>query len=282
MPLPDDATRAEQFHLAFLHVLGTAVRPADYVLKGGVNLRYFFGSVRYSQDIDLDVIGGAGWRLEEAVDRVLIGRALTLLLHGPGLTVVDVAKPKQTDTTRRWTLGLQVAGRSVPIRTKIEFSGRRGDEPPDERFELRRVSDTVVQPYGVVPPVVQRYSAPSMVEQKVAALALRSETKARDVFDLDLLLRERARSFPTVPLLTTHVQVAIARARELTDASFEAQVLPFLDPSVVPLYTAPGAWAHLRHYVADQLDDLRQPLAVDEPGLDRPRTPRGPRLGGGS
>jgi predicted nucleotidyltransferase component of viral defense system len=45
----------EFFHIAFLAVLGTRLDSARYVLKGGANLRYFFGSQRYSEDIDLDL-----------------------------------------------------------------------------------------------------------------------------------------------------------------------------------------------------------------------------------
>ena len=44
-------------------------------------------------------------------------------------------------------------------------------------------------PYGLTSPTVQHYGETAAIEQKIAALALRSETKARDVFDLDLLLR---------------------------------------------------------------------------------------------
>lgn len=280
MDFANDAPLAEQFHLAFLQVLGTAFRPARYVLKGGANLRYFFGSLRYSQDIDLDLIGGEGWRLEEAVDTVLGGRALTLLLRGPGLVTAEISKPKQTATTRRWKVGLRPTGRSDLVRTRIEFSSRTGEGEGDPRFELARVPDAVAEPYGVVSPVVQRYAGPSMVEQKIAALALRSETKARDVFDLDLLFRERTRSFPSAPLAPTRVAMARARAEALTDADFEAQVLPFLDPAVAPIYTASGAWSHLRQFVSDQLGRLDAPPASDGPAVTSPRRASGVRRGG--
>jgi hypothetical protein len=46
----------ELFHLAFLQVLQARLDQSRYVLKGGANLRYFFDSVRYSEDIDLDLL----------------------------------------------------------------------------------------------------------------------------------------------------------------------------------------------------------------------------------
>ena len=49
----------ELFHVAFLDVLSSRLDPARYVLKGGTNLRYFFESLRYSEDIDLDMKWGA-------------------------------------------------------------------------------------------------------------------------------------------------------------------------------------------------------------------------------
>ena len=94
----------ECFHLAFLEVLRARLDPARYVLMGGANLRYFFDSVRYSENIDLDVSGVAGWMLEHKVDGVLSSQPLEFILRSSGLAVVatDVTKPKQTETTRRW------------------------------------------------------------------------------------------------------------------------------------------------------------------------------------
>jgi hypothetical protein len=51
MPELRDAQVVELFHLAFLQVLQARLDQARYVLKGGANLRYFFDSVRYSEDI---------------------------------------------------------------------------------------------------------------------------------------------------------------------------------------------------------------------------------------
>lgn len=56
MPELRDAQVVELFHLAFLQVLQARLDQARYVLKGGTNLRYFFDSVRYSEDIDLDLL----------------------------------------------------------------------------------------------------------------------------------------------------------------------------------------------------------------------------------
>ncbi len=107
-----DAQRIECFHLVFLQVFLAGGRRDRCILKGGTNLRYFFDSVRYSNDIDLDFIGHSGWGLEQAVDGVLNGPALTRTLRSTGIAIEQgsISKPKQTDTTRRWKLGLVRAG----------------------------------------------------------------------------------------------------------------------------------------------------------------------------
>ena len=54
----------ERFHLAFLQVLPQHLPPANYVVKGGANLRLWLGSVRRSEDIDFNFIGRTTWNLK--------------------------------------------------------------------------------------------------------------------------------------------------------------------------------------------------------------------------
>ncbi len=55
----------EVFHLVFLGALVRSVPLSAFTLKGGTNLRFFFGSIRYSEDVDLDVSGLAVHILRE-------------------------------------------------------------------------------------------------------------------------------------------------------------------------------------------------------------------------
>ena len=77
-----DVQIIELFHISFLASLGRRLDPARYVLKGGANLRYFFDSVRYSADIDLDLLGVPAWNLEKKVDD-LLGMGPLGLAHAP-------------------------------------------------------------------------------------------------------------------------------------------------------------------------------------------------------
>ena len=241
----------ELFHIAFLDVLSKRLDQSRYILKGGANLRYFFDSVRYSEDIDLDLNGLAPWSLAEKVDRVLDSVALVAILRTSGISIAESSKPKQTETTRRWKLGLAVKGRDDDdlVRTKIEFSGRDNEE---DRIEIEAVPQRIVAPYALRAPLVQHYLGEAMSEQKVLALSRRSQTQARDVFDLDLLLRR----YPLPPgtVEVKDLDDAAEHALALPFAAFRDQVLPFLEPEVAEGYDDPEAWASMQTFVAGELE----------------------------
>jgi|SRR5918994_29666 hypothetical protein len=244
-----DAQTVELFHVSFLAALSRRLEPSRYVLKGGVNLRYFFDSVRYSEDIDLDLLGVPGWSLEKKVDDLLAKGPLGLLLRPAGIAVAGFTKPKQTDTTQRWKIALEAPGRRNPIRTKVEFSHREGQEG----YRLEPIPARIVEPYALRAPSVQHYTGDVPAEQKVAALARRSETQARDVFDLELLLRRRL--LPAGSIDRKTLEAAAERALELPFDAFRDQVLPFLDPDVAELYDA-AAWEQMQTFVAGSLEGI--------------------------
>lgn len=241
----------ELFHVAFLDALSSRLDPARYVLKGGANLRYFFGSMRYSEDIDLDTIGLEPWRLEEKVDGVLHAGPVDALLRSQGLTVAESSKPKQTMTTQRWKVGIELPGRPELVRTRIECSNRNGEE----RYRLDAVPSRIVRPYALRSPSVQHYIDDAPAEQKVEALAGRSQTQARDVFDLDLLLRRKP--LPSGSLDEKLLAEAGDRAVQLPFAAFRDQVLPFLEPDALELYNSATAWEQLQTFVAESLEEAR-------------------------
>lgn len=226
------------------------------MLKGEANLRYFFRSDRYSNDIDFDYFSKPDWIVEETVDKVLEGRALPVLLRHQDLNFVEVTKPKQTATTRRWKVALsrdRVGGDVV--RTKIEFSGRNA---PDADRDFEVIPEAILNDYGVSSISLSHYKQTAALEQKIAALALRSETKARDVFDIELLLRLHRVVGPP-RLDETHALDAAARAQEVTYQSFRSEVLPFLDDDVAALYESEATWTSMRDSVTSALTEIGNP-----------------------
>lgn len=242
----------ELFHVAFLDVLSRRLDRERYVLKGGANLRYFFDSMRYSQDIDLDVEGIPPWRLNEKIEALLSSPQLGLLLRASGMAITRRSNPKRTDTTQRWKIGLQAPDQAEEIPTKIEFSYREGDEG---EYRIEPIPRRIVEPYALRSPLVPHYIGAAPTEQKVLALAGRSETQARDVFDLDLLLRSHPLAAGSLD--SAVLSKAAELALQLPYAAFEGQVLPFLEADSVELYEDEGSWEQMQTFVGEQLEGAK-------------------------
>ena len=121
---PYEAT--EHFHLVFLGQLSKRVAQNLFALKGGCNLRFYFKSVRYSEDIDFDVHKISLETLRSNVRNVLKSKAFIDTLRAEGIEIAQTSEPKQTDTTQRWKVLLRLKDVEREIPTKIEFSRRNG------------------------------------------------------------------------------------------------------------------------------------------------------------
>src|SRR5450756_2083921 len=130
----EGAKLVELLHLVLLQVMPSYLPVSDYAVKGGANLRLFYGSRRRSQDIDFDYLGSQFHAVEGAVDGALASRAFRDLLRVAGVEMSDPTKPTQNDTTRRWKF--QVDGPAAHLNTKIEFSAREADA--EHAFEAAR------------------------------------------------------------------------------------------------------------------------------------------------
>lgn len=243
-----DRQAVEFFHLAFLHAFGARVDRSLFVLKGGCNLRFYWKSIRYSEDMDFDVRAMSVGTLRNNVERVLEGQPLAQTLQAAGLRIASRTAPKQTDTTQRWKLSLGLPGATVP--TKIEFSRRRFDPGA----ELATVDAAVIRRHGLYPVLAQRYGLTAAFAQKVAALAGRTETQARDVFDLKLLLDQGAA--PPARGIRDAVPRAIENAMGVGYDQFAGQVLAYLEPEYQDHFRARAAWEALQDEVVRTLEGL--------------------------
>ncbi|MBI4519757.1 MAG: nucleotidyl transferase AbiEii/AbiGii toxin family protein, partial [Gemmatimonadetes bacterium] len=159
-----------------------------------------------------------------------------------------------TDTTQRWKLELKAAGVSVPLHTKVEFS-RRGTR--DEAYVLEPARSDIVRPYGIPAPTVNHYTARSAVRQKIHALASRSETQARDIWDLDHLLRStNADPRPLSHHVREALPAALERAMSLGYDVFKAQVVPYLSDEDQATYGTRDAWDRMRELVVERLEEF--------------------------
>jgi predicted nucleotidyltransferase component of viral defense system len=244
----------EMFHLVFLRALVAKGEDKSlFALKGGCNLRFYFGSVRYSEDIDLDVTVVSKETLKNKVGKLLQSPLVASPLTSVGLQVLETSTPKQTDTTQRWKIGLRMAGRAELLRTKIEFSRR--DAMEGTAFEA--VGAEMARPYAVAPFLAMHYTAPRAVAQKIHALMDRGKPQTRDVFDLNHLL---ARPDTAAVALSDEEKAWIPRAVERVLAfsfdEYAAQVLAYLDPDQREPWDGPETWEAMQLAVVERLGQL--------------------------
>src|SRR3989338_2433250 len=103
----------EVFHLEFLRWFARKLEADYYVLKGGVNLKLFSKSIRYSEDMDIDVKGVRVERVQKTVMEILSARGFLDSLKSFGIERIippDITKAKQTETTQRFKIHLITAG----------------------------------------------------------------------------------------------------------------------------------------------------------------------------
>jgi predicted nucleotidyltransferase component of viral defense system len=247
-----DRQAIEIFHLHFLRAFGARVDKALFVLKGGCNLRFYHRSIRYSEDMDLDIRTMATGTLRSNVDTVLEATSFSRGLRAQQLEVTDITAPKQTATTQRWKIALRMLDPRANIPTKIEFSRRAFDGG----VLLAPVEGELIQRYRLYPVMVQHYDAAAAFVQKIAALALRTETQARDVFDLKLLADAGGARAPLKKAQVDQIPQAIDNAMNIGFDDFAGQVLAFLEPEHQADYRNRSAWENLQERVVDLLREL--------------------------
>ncbi|HEX9241476.1 MAG TPA: nucleotidyl transferase AbiEii/AbiGii toxin family protein [Anaeromyxobacter sp.] len=245
-----DRQAVELFHLHFVRLLCSGPSKGSFAIKGGCNLRFFFESVRYSEDIDLDIAGLPVHALKEKVSAVLSGPALSLALRSRGIAMTSVSAPKQTETTQRWKLGLSAEGHALPLHTKIEFSRR----PTMEEAKVEPIAAAVLAEHQLMPFLAPHYPLGAALRQKVGALAGRSVVQARDVFDLGVLFAKSGGKVEALQPIRSVLPKAIERAMEVSYADFKSQVASYLQPDLLDTYGSREAWDALQMRVVELLE----------------------------
>jgi predicted nucleotidyltransferase component of viral defense system len=251
-----DTQIREVFHFYFLDRLLKQSDPGLYILKGGVNLRFFFRSPRYSEDMDIDVLAGSVQTLKKNGYKILNDQAFKRSLRSfdiADIEVNDPAKARQTGTTQRFRFGLITpAGHRLP--TKVEFSRR--NESGDGESESALVDTEIARSYRRLSFRCPHYTGGAAIVQKVRALAGRPVTQARDVFDLAILFRGGHRPLAAWSQLLTEEEhaKAIDCLMGLTWREYEGQVVEFLEAGSREEYGNKNAWNALQNMVLSWLE----------------------------
>jgi hypothetical protein len=245
----------ELFHLEVLRRLAQKLKPGQYALKGGVNMRFFFGSPRYSEDIDLDVQDVGITILRDTVMAIITAPSLkeTLASFGVGSIVApDIAKAKQTETTQRFKIHL-VTSAGEDLFTKIEFS-RRGIR---DGIKVETVRAGIMRELRLPPLMCPHYDAGAAIMQKIEALAGRSATQARDIFDLYLLTTQASASRePAYRTKQELLKKASANVYSVDFRQFKDTVLPYFPLEERGSYNDAARWDEIRLIVSRTIEEL--------------------------
>jgi predicted nucleotidyltransferase component of viral defense system len=238
----------EYFHLIFLDHLGRKIDKRLYTLKGGCNLRFYFQSFRYSEDIDFDTQIISPATLRKNVTTILESKSLANILQANEITVTNISTPKQTETTQRWKIAFRNASLNLDARTKVEFS-RRGK---NDGALFEAIDSSITQSYHLPPIVLSHYDRTTAILQKIAALAGRNITQARDIFDLYLLVGNKPLiSFKNIALATKHSQFKTQATKALENLmgvnykDFQSQVVTYLAAEYQKIYSSQETWQQI-------------------------------------
>jgi len=250
-----DTQIREAFHFCFLQRLLSISDPGIYVLKGGVNLRFFFKSPRYSEDMDLDVLAGSVATLKKNGYKILEDAAFRRNLRVFDVDAIEINDPhkaKHTATTQRFRCALILASRQR-LPTKVEFS-RRNDDPGDAA-ESEYLDADVARPYRKLAYRCRHYSGSAAVVQKIEALAGRTVTQARDVFDLGILIQggHLAVAVEQDALAQAPLSDAIECLTALSWDDYDGHVVEFLDADSRDEFGTRPAWESLQSRVFESL-----------------------------
>jgi len=246
----------EVFHLEFLRWFSRKADPKCYALKGGVNMRFFFGSMRYSEDMDLDISKVRVDIIQDIILDMLNSRVFIDNLRPYGIqrvSIPDMAKAKQTKTTQRFKIHL-ITFAGEDLFTKVEFS-RRGLK---DGIEVNAIPDSILRTYKLIPVIVPHYNAISSTIQKISALASRPVVQARDIFDLYILSPKITSS--EINRSKIPKKDELKRAYEnlfsVTFEQFRDSVVSFLPSDEQASYSSSLFWDEIKLKVANLLEEM--------------------------
>jgi len=236
----------EVFHLVFLRALARSVPVSSFVVEGGGNLRFFFGSIRYSETLDLDAAELPVHLLRDKVMAILESPGIADTMRTFGVERVlppDIARAKQTETVQRFKVHLLTAA-GQDLAAKVEFS-RRGLDAP---VQAEAVSSPVLAAYRMAPLIVPHYTASAAIRQKLNALVSRPQPQARDVFDLYVLSSRPEAPDLDLPEAYTASDRQEARERifSISFARYRDTVLSFLGPEDQAAHDSEAVWDEIR------------------------------------
>lgn len=250
----DQLQLRELFHIQFLRWLNYAVKTGDYVVKGGTNLRFFFNSFRYSEDMDLDIRGIEVYKLRGIVMDILGERFFQEILKPFGIEKIilpNIITAKQTETTQRFKIHL-ITPKGEDLFTKVEFSrrGLRGN------VIVEPIADSILRRYKLPPLMVPHYDVTSTLAQKIDALGGRRIIQARDIFDLYILTTQSADLKGPNLFSKERLLKAYENVFRIDFVEFRDTVVSYLSIKDQEIYNNLSVWEEIRLKVGNFIQEI--------------------------
>jgi len=246
----------ELFHLEFLRWFGRKTKADFYALKGGTNLRFFFNSFRYSEDMDLDVREVEVSILKDTVMNILEAASFGEILKPFGISEIvppNITRAKQTETTQRFKIHL-ITYSGEDLFTKIEFS-RRGF---NGKIDIQPIADVILRMYKLAPLLIPHYDSQSAIKQKIEALASRTVIQARDIFDLYVLNSQydpqKTKKFGMNP---KQLKKAYENIFAVSFEQFRDTVILYLSSEDQAVYNSSVLWDEIRLKVGNLIEKMK-------------------------
>jgi len=219
-------------------------------------MRFFFGSIRYSEDMDLDLSEIRIDIVQDVVLKILNTRDFIDNLRPYGIqniSIPDMARAKQIETTQRFKIHL-ITFAGEDLFTKVEFS-RRGLK---DGITANAIPDSILRTYKVAPIIIPHYDALSATMQKISALASRPAVQARDIFDLYILSPKITISEinSSEILEKDKLEKAHENLFSVTFEQFRDSVVSFLSPDEQTSYNSSLFWDEIKIKVANLLEEM--------------------------
>ncbi len=247
-------------------------------LKGGVNLRLFHRSPRYSEDIDFDLMPKRATKFIEHLRNLLIedpGFRRALLKVGITDLAVSVIDGGGNNS-RGFKQKLNLIYGGIQYATQIEASHR--EETRASEASRVPIPEHLCKRYHVPAGArIAAYPGPVAIWHKVLALSRRDPPQTRNVFDMDHLVREcgpvmteEARALIKTRMTTAQVLASAETVAMFDRSSFEAQVAAYLPDEL--RNDAISDWEPLKERMWLWLEELRTEMGEvlsETPGADQ-------------
>lgn len=127
----------------------------------------------------------------------------------------------------------------------------------DEAVLFEAIDPELINQYQIYPVLANHYTKEAAFCQKVDALIHRTETQARDIFDIQLLLDRGTKYQCLSDSLCKKLDTAINNAISISFPEFKAQVVAYLMDGYQDYYNSPEIWSDIQEKVVTVLEKAK-------------------------